>query len=98
MEVKLFLNIFRGFYSLVKHSEKILILVEMMYCGHGKNLPCFELKDQTIELLKARFNPRPNMKKHDYMSHVDSLIEQSIDNWTTKWYDRFQYWAQGIFY
>lgn len=100
MEVKYFFNDFmiRGFYSVVKHSEKILILVEMMYCGHGKNLPCFELKEQTIELLKQRFYPRKNMTKHDYMGHVDQLIGQSIDNWRTRWYDRFQYYVQGIFY
>jgi len=82
----------------VKHAEKILILVEMMYCGHGKNLPCFEWNEYTIDALKLRFYPKPNMKNHDYMAHVDELIGQSIDNWRTKWYDRFQYYVQGIFY
>jgi phosphatidylinositol kinase/protein kinase (PI-3 family) len=70
----------------------------MMYCGHGKHLPCFENKEFTIEALKSRFCPRPNMTKVDYMRHVDSLIEQSIDNWRTRWYDKFQYYFQGIFY
>ena len=70
----------------------------MMYCGHGKNLPCFESKEYTIEALKLRFYPKPKMTKPDYMRHVDDLISQSIDNWRTKWYDRFQYYVQGIFY
>ena len=77
----------------------------MMYCGHGKNLPCFirgrkkiNLGQDTIEELRLRFIPRNNMKKHDFISHVDKLIESSIDNWRTKWYDRFQYWFQGIVY
>jgi phosphatidylinositol kinase/protein kinase (PI-3 family) len=95
---KLFDLFFRGFIALVKHSEKILILVEMMFCGHGKNLPCFQNQEYTIEALKYRFKPKPGMKKHDYMRHVDELIEQSIDNWRTRWYDRFQYYFQGIFY
>jgi hypothetical protein len=32
----------RGFLAIVENCEKILILVEMMYCGHGNKLPCFE--------------------------------------------------------
>jgi phosphatidylinositol kinase/protein kinase (PI-3 family) len=69
-----------------------------MYLGHGKNLPCFQNKGGTIEALKARFSPRPNMKISDCLRQVDSLIEQSIDNWRTRWYDKFQYYVQGIYY
>ena len=37
------LNLYlRGFIALVKHSEKIITLVEMMFCGHGNKLTCFE--------------------------------------------------------
>ena len=32
----------KGFMAVNKHREKISILVEMMWCGHGKNLDCFE--------------------------------------------------------
>ena len=77
----------------------------MMYCGHGKNLPCFvggilllNPGNDTIDELRQRFIPRKNMKKHDFISHVNSLIGSSIDNWRTKWYDKFQYWFQGIVY
>jgi len=38
------------------------------------------------------------MKTRDYIKLVDNLIEHSIDNWRTKWYDKYQYWVQGIFY
>jgi len=38
------------------------------------------------------------MKSHDYIEHVDSLIGQSFDNWRTKWYDKYQYFFEGIFY
>ncbi len=91
-------NNIRGFIAASKHHEKILMLVEMMYCGHGNNLPCFLKGQDTIEELRQRFIPRKNMNKRDYISHVDKLIESSIDNWRTKWYDKFQYWFQGIFY
>lgn len=70
----------------------------MMFCGHGYKLPCFEKGQLTIDELRNRFFPNRNYKTRDYIRHIDSLIEQSIDNWRTKWYDKFQYWAQGIFY
>jgi phosphatidylinositol kinase/protein kinase (PI-3 family) len=70
----------------------------MMYLGHGRNLPCFQNQEETINALKLRFAPKPNMKTHDYLRHVDSLIEQSFDNWRTNWYDKFQYYVQGILY
>jgi phosphatidylinositol kinase/protein kinase (PI-3 family) len=104
------LNFFRGFIAVINHYEKILILVEMMYCGHGNKLPCFEkgklnknniliyIGQTAIEELRSRFIPKLNMKTRDYMRHVDTLIEQSIDNWRTKWYDKYQYFVQGIFY
>ena len=88
--------LWKGFVALVAHYEKILILVEMMYCGHGNNLPCVEAGQKTIQELRQRFIPRPGMKKRDYIAHVDTLISQFLDNWRTNWYDKFQYMLQGI--
>ena len=88
--------LWKGFIALVKHYEKILILVEMMYCGHGNKLPCFEGGIDAINELKKRFIPKPNMKSRDYREHVDQLISLSLDNWRTNWYDKFQYYVQGI--
>ena len=68
----------------------------MMFCGHGNNLPCFERGQDCINELKKRFFPKDNMKIRDYMKHVDYLISLSLDNWRTKWYDKFQYYVQGI--
>lgn len=90
--------LWKGFYSCVKHSSKIIILVEMMLYGHKNSLPCFEKGDMLISELKNRFFPKEKMKASDYLSHVDSLISQSINNWRTKWYDKYQYYFQGIFY
>lgn len=90
--------LWRGFAALVKHSQKIIILVEMMYLGFGNTLGCFNDKENTISDLKNRFFPRPNMKTQDYFRHVDSLIAVSIDNWRTNWYDKIQYALQGILY
>ena len=70
----------------------------MMYCGHGKNLDCFEKGQEAIDNLKMRLNPKENMTNVDIKKLVDNLISQSVDNWRTKWYDIFQYYVQGIFY
>lgn len=89
-----------GFVAIVKHSERIIILVEMMLLGYGDSLPCFKRKDAVLSELRDRLQPFPKkkMSNADYFKHVDSLIEQSIDNWRTKWYDKYQYYFQGIFY
>ena len=88
----------KGFLAIHKHREKIIILVEMMWCGNGRNLNCFEGGQETIDNLRSRLDPKGCDKKVDIFKYVDNLIEQSIDNWRTKWYDIFQYYAQGIFY
>ncbi len=54
--------IFRGFLALKNNYEKILILVEMMYCGHGNKLPCFE---------KGKFFI-------DFRSYCDKRIEVKV--------------------
>ena len=88
----------KGFTAINKHRHKIIILVEMMWCGHGKNLDCFEKGQEAINELKSRLNPKENLKKSDINRIIDDLINQSADNWRTRWYDIFQYHAQGIYY
>ena len=80
-----------GFKAIIKHKEKILILVEMMWCGHGKNLPCFEREQDCINELRERLTPQ-----EDYNQFVDNLISLSIRSWATTVYDYFQYYVQGI--
>ena len=88
----------KGFLAVNKHRHKIIILVEMMWCGNGKKLDCFEKGEQAIIELNKRLNPKNDIHKKDIFKHVDDLIGQSVDNWRTKWYDIFQYYVQGIFY
>jgi len=88
----------KGFLAVYKHRQKIIILVEMMWCGNGRNLDCFEKGQEAIDELKSRLKPKGCTYKKDIFKFVDSLIAQSVDNWRTKWYDIFQYYVQGIFY
>ena len=88
----------KGMLAIAKHYEKIMILVEMMYCGYGKKLECFKSGDATLTKLRDRFKPKKNMKKRDYLALVDSLIHEALSSWSTKWYDKYQYLFEGIFY
>ncbi len=87
-----------GMIAISKHYKKIIILTEMMFCGYGTDLLCFERGQDTLQKLKERFCPKEKMKTRDYLELVDNLIESSLGNWRTKWYDKYQYYFQGIFY
>ena len=69
-----------------------------MWCGHGRNLDCFEKGQEAINELKNRLGPKNIKHTKDVLKFVDDLIGQSVDNWRTKGYDIFQYYVQGIFY
>ena len=88
----------KGMIAIAKHYEKIMILVEMMYCGYGKKLDCFKSGDLTLTKLRQRFRPKKDMKKREYLALVDSLIQEALSSWRTKWYDKYQYFFEGIFY
>ena len=85
-----------GFLALQASAEKIIILVEMMLMGQS-DLPCFEGGRNLVRELKERLFPSgKRMQFEDTCRHVDGLIEASVNNWTTRCYDQFQYCVQGI--
>jgi phosphatidylinositol 4-kinase len=38
------------------------------------------------------------MQKRQCVDFVDNLIDQSLDNWRTRWYDKYQRCTLGIAY
>ena len=86
----------KGFRALMKRSEEVVLLFEMIKNGVGESLPCFYYDEHTIEDLRARI--APSLSKTDYKMHVNKLIDKSLDNWRTNWYDRYQYCCQNILY
>ncbi|CAD8090552.1 unnamed protein product [Paramecium primaurelia] len=88
---------FKGFVACQKHQDQILLLVKMMYSGHGYTLPCFSKGESAIHELESRFNPACS-NDGEISVFTQNLINQSLDNWRAKWYDKFQYYFQGIFY
>jgi len=88
---------YKGFMAARKHREQILILVKMMYSSQGANLPCFRAGLRSITELEQRFCP-PDVAEKDLMGYCYNMINQSVDNWRAKCYDKFQYYVQGINY
>ena len=70
----------------------------MMRTGIGASLPCFIGGDTIAKSLRERLIPRANMSEGDYREHVNGLVDESLDNWHTRWYDRCQYCCQNILY
>ena len=70
----------------------------MMWCGHGKKLDCFEKGQDAINELKARLNPKDNITSKEIERIVNDLINQSAENWRTKWYDIYQNRSNGIYF
>ena len=91
-------RLFKGYFAIYDNFEKIQKLAEFMFIGQGKYFPCFIEKENTLASLKERLRPKDNMSNKQKMQYIDDLLSKSIDNWTTTYYDKFQYYIQGIFY
>lgn len=87
----------KGYKALRRQSNKIVLLLEMLRSGVGSSLACFSAGEETVIALKARLSPRPKMTGVDCATYINSLIDESLLNWRTRWYDRYQYWCQNIF-
>ncbi|CAD8153192.1 unnamed protein product [Paramecium octaurelia] len=87
---------YKGFIALRKHSDRILLLVKMMYSGHKNSMPCFKRGDKSITQLEERFYLQEENQRLNVI--CQNIINSSIDNWRAKWYDKYQYYFQGIFY
>ena len=82
----------RGFLELRKHHERIVALTEMM--SKGSKLPCFYGGQVALDALRDRF--QSSLTEDEFIKHVDGLIAASLDSWTTRQYDRYQYLTNSI--
>lgn len=51
-----------------------------------------------INGLEERFNPPGVSTDAELSLYCQKLIDASIDNWRSRWYDKIQYCLQGILY
>ena len=88
----------KGYVALKEKAEQIILMVEMMRTGSGASLGCFIGGEQTTKDLRLRLLPREQMSERDCKMHINELIDESLNNWSTRCYDKFQYCCQNIFY
>ena len=74
-----------------KYMDQLISIVEIMQLGSQLN--CFS-KGNVIESLKERFHL--SMTDNQLKDHVGQMVETSLYSWTTKVYDKFQYYTNGI--
>lgn len=85
----------QAFLAARKYRERIILLVEMMLSGN-RDLKCFVGGPRMVMAgLRARFFEGASDRQCVMLIH--QLIDESIDNWRTRWYDAYQRWAQGVF-
>lgn len=84
--------ILQGLVAARKHYDKFTNLVDIMRAG--SQLPCFSNSSSTVQAMKARFHL--NLTEEKLHSLVDTMVDQSLHSITTKLYDNFQYYTNGI--
>lgn len=88
----------KGYKAIIEKAEQIELMVEMMKSGSGMSMPCFRAEEAAVQGLRQRLLPMKTMGKTACKQYINSLIDDSLDHWSTRCYDRFQYCCQGIFY
>ncbi|KAJ1735240.1 Phosphatidylinositol 4-kinase pik1alpha (PI4-kinase)(PtdIns-4-kinase) [Coemansia biformis] len=81
-----------AFLALRRHADHICLLVEMM--AKDSPLPCLGGGQATVAALRERFHPA--LSEQQIGDLVDSMLVSSCDNITTRMYDAFQYYSNGI--
>eukprot|EP00871_Galdieria_phlegrea_P005170 jgi/Galph1/5654/GphlegSOOS_G4273.1 len=82
----------QGFLAARKHHEKLTTLVEIMI--EGTKIPCMHGGHSVLESFRQRFSL--GLLERECIHHMLSLIEESVDNWRTRQYDRYQFYTNGI--
>ncbi|KAJ2857865.1 Phosphatidylinositol 4-kinase pik1alpha (PI4-kinase)(PtdIns-4-kinase) [Coemansia erecta] len=82
----------KAFLALRKHADNICLLVEMML--KDSPLPCLGGGAATVSMLRDRFHL--SLSEQQVEELIDTLLVSSCDNITTRMYDAFQYYSNGI--
>ena len=73
---------------------EIILMVEMLKSGN-EELECFRGRpDDAIQQLRDRFCL--NLNDRACREYVNSLVDDSVGNWRTDWYDRYQKYFVGV--
>ncbi|XP_063702809.1 phosphatidylinositol 4-kinase beta [Culicoides brevitarsis] len=83
----------KGLMAARKHMDRIINIVEIM--RSSSQLPCFKNGcARTVRDLRNRFHM--NLTEEELQRKVEQLVEDSLNSYTTKLYDGYQYLTNGI--
>lgn len=89
----------RGFLEARAHIDEFIVLCDVH--AHTSKMPCFSGPaaaagtNGVIDAMRARFAMHLKSES-EVEKFVEQLIDQSIDNWRTRKYDRYQRLISGI--
>ena len=88
----------KGLIAIRKYYEYFENILRLMFNGLFRNINCFEGKEieEIIENMKKKFFL--NLNENDYYKIVDDIINESINNWRTGYYDYYQKLTNDIEY
>ena len=87
----------KGLIAIKKYYKYFENILRIMYNGLFRNINCFEGKEieEIIENMKKKFFL--NLNENDYYKIVDDIINESINNWRTGYYDYYQKLTNDIY-
>lgn len=85
-------HMIKGFLAIRKHMDKVVLLVEIMQ--KGSSLACFQGGEETIDRLRERFHMGKTETEINMV--VDYLIGGSFSCMSTRFYDQYQWFTNGI--
>jgi phosphatidylinositol 4-kinase len=89
--------VIRGFRASHRVYPKVRMLVQVALEAYGAQFPCFSGgADAVLEGLDRRFRTDLKSKREAAQFVNEELINPSIDNWRTRWYDKYQMCCLGI--
>ena len=84
----------QAFLAARRYRERIVLLVEMALSGNP-DLKCFGGGARAVMVgLQSRFHA--TLSDRAAVATMHELIDRSIDNWRTRWYDQYQRWTMNI--
>ncbi|THD22481.1 Phosphatidylinositol 4-kinase [Fasciola hepatica] len=87
--------LFRGLLAARKHMKEICVLVEIARATCPQ-LPCFARASGNVAVSGLRERFHMHHTDDQFMQRIDRMVEQSLHSMTTKLYDSFQYYTNGI--
>ncbi len=89
--------VIRGFRASHRIYPKIRTLVQIALEAYGGQFPCFSGgTNAVLDGLDRRFRTDLTSKREAAQFVNEELINPSIDNWRTRWYDKYQMCCLGI--